>query len=304
MLPGVNGYEVCRRLRQDSKVRKAKIIMVSGKGLVAERLEGYEAGVDDYITKPFNGQELLAKVRVYLKLKSVEEVDELKTELLRLLCLDTVNPLSSIMRPLSKLMNPEEGSINAEEHKRILASSFDSARNLQRLFEKVVLFTSIKSGKVKLNFESSDLCVIVRDAIEEVMPEASERKITLRVVLPETACALVDRLRIKQVVVTVLDNAIRFSPTNGRVIVEISEAADKHCLSVIDEGKGMDSAHIAEVFNEFTYMEANRNSAQWRGLSLPLAQLILFEHDATITIDSNPGSGTMVLVNIPAKTKA
>ena len=302
MLSGIDGYEVCRRLRQDSKFRKTKIIMVSGKGMLSERLEGYEAGVDDYITKPFNGQELLAKVRVYLKLKSVEEVDDLKTELLRLLCLDTVNPLSSIMSPLSKLMDTDD--LDVEERNRIMASSFNSARNLQKLFEKVVLFTSIKSGKVKFNFALNDLCVIVRDAIKEVKSDADERNISFREVLPETALLVVDRPQIKRVVVTILDNAVRFSAPNGRVIVEISEAAGNFCLSVQDEGKGMDPAHVAEIYNEFTYMEANRNSAQWRGLSLPLAQLILFGHDGKIDIESKPGLGTMVSISIPKRNNS
>jgi CheY-like chemotaxis protein len=82
MMPGIDGYETCRRIRATPALRHTKIIMVSAKALVAERLQEYEAGADDYVTKPFEEEELLAKVRVYLRLKSIEEVDQLKYDIL------------------------------------------------------------------------------------------------------------------------------------------------------------------------------------------------------------------------------
>ncbi|MGD8500657.1 MAG: response regulator, partial [Phycisphaerales bacterium] len=84
MMSGISGYEVCRQVRADSKLRYAKIIMVSNLAMVSERLQGYEVGADDYISKPFDEAELLAKIRVYSRLKSVEEVDRFKTEVLTL----------------------------------------------------------------------------------------------------------------------------------------------------------------------------------------------------------------------------
>src|SRR5438128_6009709 len=73
MMPGIDGYETCRRIRANPARKNVKVIMVSAKAMVSERLKGYEAGADDYITKPFEEDELLAKVQVYLRLKSVEE---------------------------------------------------------------------------------------------------------------------------------------------------------------------------------------------------------------------------------------
>jgi len=70
MMPGMNGYEVCQRLREHCTLKYTKIIMVSAKATVSERLEGYKAGADDYITKPFDGDEFQAKVRVYARLSA------------------------------------------------------------------------------------------------------------------------------------------------------------------------------------------------------------------------------------------
>ncbi|NJL60431.1 MAG: response regulator [Desulfobacteraceae bacterium] len=82
MMPGIDGYEVCRRIRASNWYKFSKIILISAKAMKEERLKGYEVGADDYITKPFVEEELEAKIRVYLKLKSAEEVEKIKSEAL------------------------------------------------------------------------------------------------------------------------------------------------------------------------------------------------------------------------------
>ena len=82
MPPGIDGYEVCQRIRANSRHKFVKILLVSGKTMKEERLKGYEVGADDYITKPFAEEELEAKIRVYLRLKHAEEVDKIKSEAL------------------------------------------------------------------------------------------------------------------------------------------------------------------------------------------------------------------------------
>lgn len=81
MMPGMDGYQVCQRLRDHDDFKHTKIIMVSARAMVPEKLEGYKAGADDYITKPFDGDEFLAKIQVYLRLKQTEEVDRTRYEI-------------------------------------------------------------------------------------------------------------------------------------------------------------------------------------------------------------------------------
>ncbi len=82
MMPGIDGYETCRRLRTMSTLHHTRIVMVSAKTMIPERIQGYEAGADDYITKPFNKDELQAKVRAYLRLISSEEAEQKVPEVL------------------------------------------------------------------------------------------------------------------------------------------------------------------------------------------------------------------------------
>ena len=302
MMPGINGYQVCEAIRKDASTKQSKIIMVSAKAMVSERIKGYEMGADDYITKPFEEVELLAKVRVYLRLKRVEEVDQLKTDFLRLLCLDTVSPLSSITGPLKAALNNKELSIEEREEK--LNLSYGNALNLQVLFEKVNLLNSIKSGNYKFDKQDQDLCKIIREAIISIQDKAIEREITIREVLPVFAFALLDRKQFLRSIISILDNAVRFSDSGGRVIVELSEAEENFFLTVIDQGKGMDPTSVNELFNEFTYMELDKANALWRGLSLVLAKQIVEAHQGTLTIESVKSSGTIVTIGLSKQSNS
>jgi DNA-binding response OmpR family regulator len=74
MLHDMNGYEVCQQIRESSSLRHTKIIMISAKAMESDRLKGYQIGADDYLTKPFDGDELLAKVCAHLSSKSIEAI--------------------------------------------------------------------------------------------------------------------------------------------------------------------------------------------------------------------------------------
>ena len=188
MLPGINGYETCRRIRAKSALHNVKIIMVSAKALASERLKGYDAGADDYVTKPFDEEELLAKVRVYLKLKSVEEVDQLKSDLLFLLNHESQTPLSGIILPLEMLMLNED--MDVKERKRYVDTAYESAKHLLTLF---------------------DLREVVREAVSGIASQASERKVDIDQELGDATITMLDREQMKSVIMAMLKRSRRLA---------------------------------------------------------------------------------------------
>ena len=97
MMPGIDGLEVCRRLRKDERLKYVKILLLTSNIKLEQRLEGYKAGADDYIGKPFDFKELLAKIEVFKRLKNSEEVNDIKSNFLDILSHATGTPLSVIM---------------------------------------------------------------------------------------------------------------------------------------------------------------------------------------------------------------
>ena len=302
MMPGLDGGQVCRQIRADSGLRHTKIIMVSGKSMVSERIEAYQAGADDYITKPFNEDELLAKIRVYLRLKSVEEVDQFKTNVLTLLSHEARTPLNSLIAPAEMLMSGDE-EVDAEEHKLLIEMVHSAARRLHRFFENVMLLSSLKSGKWQFNPEPADLCDIVHGAVCEVATKAAERKIKIEEKFEAGPTLSLDQQQIKRAVTAMLDNAIRFSPPGWRVDVCVSGDDEYVWVSVTDHGAGIDPDYLPYVFEELSDPDIDHHS-QGQGLSLAIARQIVQRHNGTIVAESAKGSGTTFTVQLPLPVRS
>jgi len=297
MMPVLDGGQVCRQIRADSGLRHTKIIMVSGKSRVSERIEAYQAGADDYITKPFNEDELLAKIRVYLRLKSVEEVDQFKTNVLTLLSHEARTPLNSLIGPAEMLMSGED-EIDADEQKLLIELVHSAARRLHRFFENVMLLSSLKSGKWQFNPEPADLCDIVHEAVCEVATKAAERKIKIEEKFEACPTVCLDKQQIKRVVTAILDNAIRFSPPGWRVDICVWRHNADVCLSVTDWGLGIDPDYLPYIFEELSDPDIDHHS-QGQGLSMAIARQIVQRHNGMIVAESTKGSGTTFTVQLP-----
>ena len=296
MMPGLDGEQVCRQIRADFRLRHTKIIMISGKSRVSERIEAYQAGADDYITKPFNEDELLAKIQVYLRLKSVEEVDQFKTDVLTLLSHEARTPLNSLIAPAEILMTEEE--VDAEEKKLLIEMVHSSAKRLHRFFENVMLLSSLKSGKWQFDAEPADLCDVVHEAVCDAATKAAERKIKIDEKFHAGPTVSLDRRQIRRVVTAILDNAIRFSPPGWMIDVCVCGDDEYVCVSVTDRGEGIDPDYLPYVFEELSDPDIDHHS-QGQGLSLAIARQIVRRHNGTIVVESAKGSGTTFTVKLP-----
>jgi signal transduction histidine kinase len=296
MMPGIDGYETCRRIRALPPLRHMKIIMVSANGMLSERLQGYAAGADDYITKPFDAAELLAKVRVYLRLKSAEELAQLKTDLLALLQHEVRTPLNGIIAPVQMLMTDPD--LAETERREFLEMVHHSAVRLCTLFDKVMTLSAMKSGAWDFQPTASDLCIAVRHAIHAVSAQATTRHVQIEPQLPDSAPALLDHGQMQWAVIALLENAIRFSPSHERVVVRVQRDGAHVCLRVTDHGMGIEAGLLARVFEEFTPADVAHHTAG-HGLSLAIVQQIVQAHQGTISVESVPGVGTTFTVHLP-----
>jgi len=295
MMPGMDGYETCRRLRANLGSSYTKVIMLSAKTSVAERLAGYEAGADDYMTKPFNAQELLAKVRVYLRLKSVEELDQLKSNLLRLLNHETRTPLNGIIPPLEFLMAGEP--LDEETRARCLELASASAKRLQKLFENSLRLCALKADQWDFVFSRTDFSNVVKQAVTSMAPLAAQKQVSIDCEL-NPALAEVDAGEMLSVVTALLENAIRFSSPGGRVWLKLSTEADLLAVHVKDLGEGIAPQFLDRIFDEFNEIDVTHHTEGQR-LSLSIARLIVAAHSGTIHVESEKGAGTTFTLRLP-----
>jgi two-component system sensor histidine kinase/response regulator len=294
MMPGMGGYETCRRLRAHASLRHIKVIMVSARALVAERLQGYEAGADDYITKPFDEEELVAKVRVHMRLRSLEEVEQCTSNVLTLLRHETRTPLNGMLAPLQMLRT--EAEMAAEERGMLLDMVYESAIALHHLVEKVCTLSAMQAGQWDFRYAMTDLCAVVREVVGNTA--AAERAVTITPELPATAITRADPLQIHQVITALLENAVHFSPRGGQVGVRVVHANGDVCLTVTDQGPGIAPDVLHRVFEAFTSADIAHHTAG-HGLSLAIARQVILAHQGTIGVESIPGVETTFTVRLP-----
>jgi signal transduction histidine kinase len=292
MLPGMDGYETCRQMRATPALRYTKIIMVSARAMTSERLKGYEAGADDYITKPFNNAELLAKVRVYLRLKSLEEVNQLKSNMLAILSHETAIPLNGIMAPLQMVI--DEPDMDPKERTEFLMMAQQSAARLHRLFTKVCTLYAMRAGHWTFEQVPSHLGNLVRAAVNAVAPDAAKRNVQLDLTLCEDATTQLDPGCIQNVMIALLENAIRFSPASGRVCVQTWQEDTQLCVTVADQGPGIAPERLPHVFAPMPQDDISHHT-EGQGLSLAIARQVVEAHHGTIGVDSTPGVTTFMI---------
>ena len=153
MMGGIDGYEVCRRFRNNPNLSLTKIILVSAKQMLSDRLDGYNAGADEYISKPFDPDELRAKVTVFLRLKFVEEVEKTKSDLISIFSHETKTPLHAIIGFANLLQSNTHLSTSDYE---AIDYIIKSSRQLLELIEKTILLADLRTN-AQLKMDIVDL---------------------------------------------------------------------------------------------------------------------------------------------------
>ncbi len=296
MMPGMSGYDVCRRVKNDPKHKFAKVLMISGKAMVEERLEGYEAGADDYITKPFVDDELLAKLKVFSKLKKTEEIDELKTSILQLFSHETKTPLNGILLGSQLILDSPALPEKITEYARLIKISGERIHDLVR---KILLLSSLRNCR-ELNLGSKSVPKYLQGLAEQASHDNSKR-CTITVNCPVAFSMEVDWRLFHEAFRSVVENAVKYSPEEGNV--EIDAFCDETGVSfrVTDHGPGLDPSIKDKIFDEF-YSPHIENHSRGTALSLAIAREIMALHLGELRVESEPGQGASFLFTLPPAT--
>ncbi len=296
VMPEMDGYECCRAIRRDPELRGIKVIVISSKDMLSERIRGYECGADDYVTKPFEPLELQAKVRVFLRLKSMEEIDSLRRDLFTLLGHETRTPLQGIMGAAEILLSVKD--LEVEDREKLLGAIVDSTAQLERLLERVRLLSELKAGLVEMDEERVDLLELARRAVDDARAVANEG-VTFEVGGSSLVETRGDPKHLALVVSTLVENAARHGDAGTPVDVVVDGSSDKATVAVTNRGAGIDPEFLPKVFLGLAVPDVLHHS---RGLALGLAiaRTVAERHGGTIEVLSEPGGETTFTLRLPA----
>jgi len=303
MMPGMDGFAVCRRLKADARWQHIPVILVTafnGKGAVAQ---GLDAGADDFLAKPVNGLELRARVRSMLRIK--KQFDELqgtlalREDLANMIVHDMRNPLTAIAG-MSELLLLKEESLLPQQIKDITTIKTQAGR-LNTFLNDMLLLAKMEQDHLSLNYSQVDLNELIMAEWQNHYVLARSQGINLAIDLPpQTQLHRLDSNLFQRLLDNLLSNAVKFSSSGGTVTLKLwpPSAAEKLRLQVLDEGPGVPEEAKANIFDRFKVAVLRKKNVSQIGLGLAFCKLVVDAHEGHISVADNDPTGAIFTVEI------
>ncbi|MEM5345776.1 response regulator [Paraburkholderia azotifigens] len=304
-LPDISGIEVCSMLKRDPQTRSTLILQTSAAAVQSfDKVRALDGGADSYLTEPIEPAELVANVRALLRLHRAEEAlrdaDRRKDQFLATLAHELRNPLAPI-RNAVELMDPRyHAAEDAVRDARMIARR--QVEHLSRLVDDLLDVSRITHGKIALQIECVQVDAAVATAVEANQPFITKKQHTLHVNVPDKACMIYgDPIRVAQVISNLLSNAAKYTPEGGVLELDVSAADGSVTIRMRDNGIGIPSNELADVFNLFMQSEDSlARSEGGLGIGLSLAKTLTELHGGTIeAFSAGLGMGSEFVVTLP-----
>ncbi len=311
LMPEISGFDLCRRIREKYTMYELPVIFITAKNQIDDIVSGFEAGGNDYIFKPFDLNELLARSRNLIKLKKLAEKNQhlqqfidFKNRFHQMTIHDLKNPLSSII-VLSDLIKAEDTNTSHLEFLSIIQSS---SQKMLDIINNYLDLHKIESGKITLKKELVDFKKLIESAVHDNSGNASikEQMLILNGNFDSAFNVNIDRLRIEQVLDNLISNAIKYSLAGTQIKINVLFEIDKYnnkyiSLDVIDSGPGFTEKDKEKLFGRFEKLSATPTGGELStGLGLAIAKEIINLHNGTLTAENNAnGIGSKLSFKIP-----
>jgi two-component system, sensor histidine kinase and response regulator len=303
MMPEMDGLEVCRRLQTDTATRPIPVIFLTASNEMEHLVQGFEVGAVDYVTKPFNAPELLARVRTHLELKHarqrLREMNEEKNEFMGIAAHDLRSPLNAI-KGYVELMQDEPG-LPTRERAELLDRVHLATQRMVDMVQNLLDANRIERGELKLNLAPTELTALVKPVIENQRPRASakQQQLVLEMESPPLT-SLVDPGLMIQVLENLISNAIKYSPPGKNIVLRLKREAGAVRCEVQDEGPGLSAEDQKKLFGKFARLSAQPTGGESStGLGLSIVKRMVEAMHGTVWCQSAPGQGAMFVVTLP-----
>ncbi len=311
MMPRLDGFGLLRSVRADDALCDVPIVLLSARAGEEARIEGLNAGADDYIVKPFSARELLARVGALLELvrtrrdseerqrQDLERAGRQKDEFLAMLAHELRNPLAPI-RNSSELLRrhlepgtPASGAVRTIERQ---------VTHLTRIVDDLLDISRITQGRIELRRQPVEAADLVARALETVEPLIRHKgHVVTHYGAKASLCVNVDPERLVQCLGNLLTNAAKYTEPGGAIRIDTREIDGQVSIAVADNGVGIASELLPKVFELFVQGERTLDRAQGGlGIGLSLVKKLIEMHGGSVRIDSaGPLRGTTCEIRLP-----
>lgn len=315
-MPGMDGYQVCQRIKSEEKLKDIPILFISALSETDKKIEAFKKGGVDYITKPFQVEEVLARVETHLKIqslveeqkKNIEEInnnykklkdlEELKDGLVHMIIHDLRTPLFGISAYLELLLENKE-ICSKDDTFKYLTMSYQSTKTLGSMINNLLDVSKLENHSFNLTKKECNLNEIISNSYIHLEPLFEQKELLLefpknRVV---TYC---DEDLITRIIMNLMSNSIKFSPNQNTIKINYYNKSSNTHFEIIDHGPGIAKENSLKVFNKFYQIQnESQKKIPSTGLGLTFCKLAIEAHNGAIGVESDIGRGCKFWFQIP-----
>lgn len=313
VLGEMDGFETCRRLKEDPDLAAVPIVFLTARTEMKWFMEGFAAGGADYITKPFNPIEVIARIETHAKVRrlmrarekyidALQEANDSKTRLIGVASHDLRGPLGSVGE-LTRLMLQGEFGELSEDHASAIRTVHVAAESMFDLVENMLDLAMIETNRFELDYDEYELEDIVQNAIELQRIPGNQKSVGLE--YSGFGCdsrVECDKRQIRRVIDNLLSNAIKYSPSGTTTRLSLYRSGNHAVIRVEDEGPGIPENELTNLFEEFqTTSVKPTNGETSTGLGLSICKKIVHAHGGQICVENRPNGGCCFQFEIPLR---
>lgn len=318
LMPEIDGFEVCKTLKADKSLSEIPIIFLTSKNQPDDIVEALEIGAVDYISKPFNRNELLARIRTHLELKKSKDLISLQNIQLTKLNDDKSNFLSiaahdvknilMVIHGFSKLLKNQIYKYSTENILDISNDIFWGTEAMISIINNLVLVSDLEDDKIKPIPEEINLIDFIETIIGEFEESIKAKNILVDIDYQATDIVIVSDVNLLSICLkNLISNALKFSPRDTDIAVNvlpdtISNINEELNIEILDRGPGIMEDEVEKLFKKFSVLSSETtNNELMIGLGLAISEMASKLLNGKLYYDKNYDNGAKFVLSIPLK---
>ncbi|MCW2248390.1 signal transduction histidine kinase [Azospirillum fermentarium] len=328
-MPFISGFELMEQAKAIYAGDHVPVLVLTAQTDQDTRRRSLEMGANDFLTKPFITWELLHRVRNMLEIRTLyrraaalnreleqrvsertaelsealadaRQANRAKLDFLAVMSHELRTPLNSIIGFAEVMAAQSLGPLGHPEYREYVAMIEESGKTLLTMVNSILDYTRGTTGAIELLESEVRLPQLLDACLAMIHPKAQARQVRVSRQGCPAVSLRADQRRLREIILNLLDNAVKFNRPGGSATLAASLSADRLTVSVTDDGPGVPDALAQRIFSPFTHSDAVRaRRHEGIGLGLPIAQRYAELHGGTVELAQAPGGGTVASVHLP-----
>ena len=310
MMPDISGFDTAVILKKDPELKDIPIIFLTALNSPADLVKGFQVGANDFLSKPFNKEELVVRVMHQIALVAAKRlIEKQNRELLAtinnrdkmysVIAHDLRSPMASIRMVLNLVVAAISPEVVGQEIFDLVDKANKESEDVHDLLDNLLKWTKSQTGRLTVVMQDLDLNDIIPGVVDIFEMIAATKKIKLSYTGTSTIVRA-DNDMLKTIVRNFMSNAVKFSPENSSIEISVTSDADFAKISICDHGVGIAADRLDSIFHkgETTYGTGGEEGS---GLGLQLCQDFAHKLGGDVMVESVEGEGSTFSVLVPLK---